>query len=156
MCSITVCGSLTHAFLGAWDIHSYCLAPAIAFTSHLNYAFIALHNCVIISPTAYYFEYSKGLITLCVVSLGFLFHLAFFILPRVLPRVFPRVLDTNMLVSKTRVKTQEKCKKNARKIQNASPTRDNVSILHYKNVIQSRFARVLLTNFTKMQTQRIV
>ena len=32
---------------------------------------------------------------------------------------------------------QEKCKKNARKIQNASPTRENVSILYYvlgKNV----------------------
>ena len=35
------------------------------------------------------------------------FYLAFFILPRVFPRVFLRVLDTNMLVSKTRVKTQE-------------------------------------------------
>ena len=57
----------------------------------------------------------KGLITLCVVSLAFLFHLAFFILPRVFPRVFPRVLDTNMLVSKTREKTREKREKKARK-----------------------------------------
>ena len=62
-------------------------------------------------------------------------------------RVFPRVYDTNMLVSKTRVKTQEKCKKNARNIQNASPTQENVSILHYtlgKNASQLRFACVLL------------
>ena len=63
-------------------------------------------------------------------------------------RVFPCVYDTNMLVSKTQVKTQGKCKKNARKIQNASPTEENVSILHYalgKNVSQLRFARVMLT-----------
>ena len=97
----------------------------------------------------------KGLITLCVVSLAFLFHLAFFILPR----VFPRVFDTNMLVSKTRVKTQEKSKKNPSKIQNASPMRENVFILHYalgKNAFCSGFAPVLLTNFTKTQTQRTV
>ena len=113
---------------------------------------------------------NKGLITLCVVSLAFLFHLAFFILPRILPRVFPRVLDTNMLVSKMRVETQENGKKNARKIQNASPTRENVSILHYalgKNTSQfcfgrvlvafwSRFGRVLVINLTKTQTQCIV
>ena len=52
-----------------------------------------------------------------------------------------------MLVSKTRVITQEKCKKNARKIQNASPMQENVSILYYalrKNADQSRFANVLL------------
>ena len=63
-------------------------------------------------------------------------------------RVFPRVYDTNMLVSKTQVKTQEKCKKNTRKIQNASPTREDVSILLYplgKNASQLRFARILLT-----------
>ena len=45
------------------------------------------------------------------------------------------------------MKTQEKSKKNVRKIQNASPTRENVSILHYalgKNASQLRFARVLL------------
>ena len=63
---------------------------------------------------------------------------------------------------------------NARKMQEKrkkkSKTRENVSILHYalgKNASQLRFARVLLafcshfarillTNFTKMQTQRIV
>ena len=75
-----------------------------------------------------------------------------------LPRIFLRVLDTNMLVSKIRVKlrekrkknarkTQEKRKKNARKIKNVSLTRDNVSILHYalgKNASQLRFSRVLL------------
>ena len=60
--------------------------------------------------------HTKGLITLCVVSLAFLFHLAYLILPRVLPRVFPFVLDTNMLVSKTLMKTREKREKNARKI----------------------------------------
>ena len=86
---------------------------------------------------------SKGLITLGVVSLAFLFHLAFFILPR--------VLDTNMLVSKTRVKTRKKCKKNARKIQNVSPTRENVSVLHYALgkklvVFCSRFAHKLYQN----------
>ena len=37
------------------------------------------------------------------------------------PRVFPGVLDTNMLVSKTRVKTQNK---NARKLANARKTRE--------------------------------
>ena len=88
-----------------------------------------------------------------------------------------RVFDTNMLVSKTR----EKREKNARKIKNASPTRDNVSILHYalgKNASQlrfgrilvafwsrfgrvlvafwSRFGRVLVTNIAKRQTQCIV
>ena len=61
---------------------------------------------------------------------------------------------------------QEKREKN----QNASPTRENVSILHYalgKNAGQLRFANVLLTfcsrfarvlhmNFTKTQTQRVV
>ena len=69
--------------------------------------------------------------------------------------VFPRIYDTNMLVSKT----QEKCKENARKIQNASPTREHFSILHYalsKNTSQLRFARVLLISLTKTLTQRIV
>ena len=90
-----------------------------------------------------------------------------------------------MLVSKTREKTREKREKNARKIKNASPTRDNVSILHYalgKNASQLRFGRVLVafwsrfgrvlvafwsrfgrvfgrvlvTNIAKTQTQRIV
>ena len=67
----------------------------------------------------------------------FSFYFAFFIFPR----VFPRVLDINMLVSKTQVKMREKCNKNAKKIQNASPTRENVSILYYalgKNASQSR------------------
>ena len=85
---------------------------------------------------------NKGLITLCVVSLAFLFHLPFFILPR----VFPRVLHTNMLVSKMREKTQEKREKTQKKNKN-SPTRDNVSILHYalgKNVSQLRFGRILV------------
>ena len=73
-----------------------------------------------------------------------------------------------MLVSKTQVKTREECEKDARKFQNASPT--NVSTLRYalgKNASQlrlsrilvefwSRFDRVLLTNITKTQTQRIV
>ena len=51
------------------------------------------------------------------------------------------------LVSKTREKTREKREKNARKINNASPTRDNVSILHYalgKNGSQLRFGCVLV------------
>ena len=65
-------------------------------------------------------------------------------------RVFPRVYDTNMLVSKTRVKTQEKHMKNVRKVKNASPTREDVSILHffitlfYFHVFYSRFTRALL------------
>ena len=49
--------------------------------------------------------------------------------------------------SKTPVKTQENCKKNVRKIQKASPTRENVSILHYamgKNASQLRFGRALV------------
>ena len=50
-----------------------------------------------------------------------------------------RVFDTNMLVSKTREKTREKREKNARKIKNASPTRDNVSILHYALGENGRF-----------------
>ena len=67
---------------------------------------------------------------------------------RVFPHVFPRVYDINMLVSKTRMKTREECKKNARKIKNASPTRENVSILHYaldKNANQLRFGLVLVS-----------
>ena len=81
-------------------------------------------------------------------------------------RVFPRVHDTSMLVSTTRLKTQKKCKKNARKKQIASPTQEHVFILHYAfgktrvscvyQAFCSRFARVLLTNVTKTQTQRIV
>ena len=61
--------------------------------------------------------------------------------------VFPRVYDTNMLVSKTQVKTQEKCKENARKIKKASPTRENVSIIHYalgKKASQLCFGHVLV------------
>ena len=66
--------------------------------------------------------------------------------------------------------SREKREKNVRKIKNASPTRDNVSILHYalgKNASQLRFGRVLVafwscfgrvlvTNIAKTQTQRIV
>ena len=91
----------------------------------------------------------KGLIPLCIVLLAFWIFIVFFI--------YTRIYDINMLVSKTRVKTQE-----------------NVSILHYalgKNTCQlrffsrfscillafcSRFVRVLLTNLTKTQTQCIV
>ena len=105
----------------------------------------------------------KGLITLCVDPLAFLLFSRF-------SRVFSRVFDTNMLVSKTREKTRDKREKNARKIKNASPTRDNVSLLHYalgKNASQlrfgrvlvafwSRFGRVLVTSIAKTQTQRIV
>ena len=70
----------------------------------------------------------------------------------------------------SRVSLQEKREKNVRKIKNTSPTRDNVSILHYalgKNASQLRFGRVLVafwscfgrvlvTNIAKTQTQRIV
>ena len=47
-----------------------------------------------------------------------------------------------MLVSKTQVKMQEKCKKNTQET-----TQENVSILHYalgKNASQLRFSHVLL------------
>ena len=57
-----------------------------------------------------------------------------------------------MMVSKTRVKMQEKRKKNARKIKNASPMRNNVSILHYalgKNASQLRFSRVFLVFYLR-------
>ena len=57
-----------------------------------------------------------------------------------------------MLVSKTREKTREKREKNARKIKNASPTRDNVSILHYalgENASQLRFGRVLVAFWSR-------
>ena len=76
----------------------------------------------------------KALLHYALFHCHFSFYLAFFILPRLFPCVFPCVfhcvLDTNMLVSKTLVKTQENCKKH--------------------------FARVLLANFTKTQTQCIV
>ena len=88
----------------------------------------------------------KALLHYALFHWRFSFYLTFFILPR----VFPRVLDTNMLVSKTRVKTREKREKNARKIKNASPTRDNFSILHYalgKNASQLRFSHVFLEFF---------
>ena len=77
-----------------------------------------------------------------------------------------RVFDTNMLVSKTREKTREKREKNARKIKNASPTRDNVSILHYalgKNASHvgrvliafwSRFGRVLVAFWSQTLPKR--
>ena len=53
-----------------------------------------------------------------------------------------------MLVSKTREKTREKREKK----KNASPTRDNVSILHYalgKNASQLRFGRVLVAFWSR-------
>ena len=78
-------------------------------------------------------------------------------------RVFPRIYDTNMLVSKTRVKTQEKCKENARGIQNTcfyntlcvGQKCESVAFcLHFACVLLafcSQFAHVLLTSFTKTQ-----
>ena len=84
--------------------------------------------------------------------------MAFWIFSR-FSRVNPRVYDTNMLVSKMQMKTQEKYKKNASKIENASPMRENVSILQNdlgKNKSKLCFARVLLINLTKTQTQPIV
>ena len=103
------------------------------------------------------FETLKALLHYALYHWCFSFYLAFFILPR----VFPRVLDTNMLVSKTRVKTRGKREKNARKNNNASPTRDIVSILHYalgKNASQMRFSRVFLAFFSCFcsQTKSIV
>ena len=91
---------------------------------------------------AYWSKESKGLLHYALIHLRFLFFSR-----------FSRVFDTNMLVSKTRVKTREKCE---RKIKNASPTRDNVSILHYamgKNVSQLRFSRVLLAFFSRFCSQ---
>ena len=67
---------------------------------------------------------SKGLITLCIVSLAFWIFLAF-LLAFLIPTCWC-----------------PKRKKNARKIPKASPTRENISILHYslgKNVSQLRF-----------------
>ena len=49
-------------------------------------------------------------------------------------------------------KRERKREKNARKIKNASPTRDNVSILHYalgKNASQLRFGRVLVAFWSR-------
>ena len=73
----------------------------------------------------------KGLITLCVVPL------AFFIFTR---------------FSRVSLKTREKRVKNVRKIKNASPTRENVSILHFafgKNASKLRFSRVFLAFFSR-------
>ena len=79
--------------------------------------------------------------TLCVVPLAFLIFTRFLAL-------FLRSSLTFMIpTSKTPVKTQENCKKNVRKIQKASPTRENVSILHYamgKNASQLRFGCALV------------
>ena len=55
------------------------------------------------------------------------------------------VFDTNMLVSKRQVKTQEKLEK----ITQHKKTQNNFSILHYawgKNMILLRFSRFFLTN----------
>ena len=73
----------------------------------------------------------KALLHYALFHRRFSFYLAFFILPRDFPRLIPHVLDTNMSVSKPQVKNQEKSKKNARKIKNASPMQENVSFLHY-------------------------
>ena len=57
-----------------------------------------------------------------------------------------------MLVSKPRVKMQEKCKKNVRKIKNASLTPENVSILHYelgKNTSQLRLSHGLVVFWSR-------
>ena len=77
-----------------------------------------------------------------------------FILPRVFhltlrfPCVFPIVLDTNVLVSKTRVKTQEKCKKNPKREPNARKCFYIILSFWQKRksvAFCSRFAHVLLT-----------
>ena len=86
-------------------------------------------------------------------SIGVFYLHAFFLR---FSRPLPRVYDTNMLVSKTQVETREKRVRNARKIKNASPTREDVSILHYvlgKNMSQlcffSRFSRVLFVFYSR-------
>ena len=74
------------------------------------------------------------------------------------PRVFPFTSRFSSRFRYQHVGTQN-ARENARKINNASPTRDNVSILHYalgKNASQLRFGHVLVTNIAKTQTQRIV
>ena len=94
----------------------------------------------------------EGLITLCVVSLAFLFHLAFFILPRVFPRVFPRVLDTNMLVSKTREKTREKHEKNTRKTREKSKTRaqrETMFLYYTMRWVKTRVSCVLVAFWSR-------
>ena len=87
----------------------------------------------------------NGLNTLCIVSLAFLIFLIFF------SCVFTHVLDTNMLISKMQVKTQEE------KITQREP---NARKLHYalgKNASWLRFfSRFGTFEVTKMQTQPIV
>ena len=92
----------------------------------------------------------KGLITLYIDLLAFLFFSRFLSLGS-------RFLFFLHFFSRfeSRVKTQEKRKKNARKIKNVSPTRDNVSILHYalgKNARQLRFSHVFsrFSRFTRV------
>ena len=64
----------------------------------------------------------------------------------VFPCVFSCVFDTNMLVTKT----QEKRKKNSRKLPDARKMCENVSILHYmlgKNTRQLRFSHIFAPIF---------
>ena len=68
--------------------------------------------------------------------------------PYYIMRCLTGVLDFSRvflaLVSKTRVKMQEKCKKNVRKIQNASPMQELFSILHDVFRKNLRLSRILL------------
>ena len=71
---------------------------------------------------------------------------------------FTSVFDSNMLISKTRVKVREKREKNVRKLPNMRKTQEHFSILHFvlgKNASLLRFLAFLLTNLIKVQPQRI-
>ena len=63
-----------------------------------------------LKPLLEYLE-PKGLITLCVVSLVFLFHLAFFILPRVFPRVHVGIQNARENARKTREKSKTRAQR---------------------------------------------
>ena len=125
----------------------------------------------------------KALLRYALFHWCFSFYITFFILPRIFPPFFSSRFRYQHVgiqnASEKARKMQEKCEK----IQNASPTRENVSILCFyimcwaKSASQSRFAcillvfclrfacvllafcshfaHILLTNFTKTQTQRI-
>ena len=67
---------------------------------------------------------------------------------RVYSRVFPCIHDTNMFVSKTRVKTREKCKKNARKFKTRAQ-REKMFLYYTMRWAKSRVSCVLVAFWSR-------
>ena len=166
--SISLINKLTNQFnemcsmwlpVHARSLTTYRSSSVFLRPQHLDTSTIIVHVWVLIHNT----------ITLCVVPL-FYFHLFFSRFSCVSLAFFLVFMIPTCWYPKREWKRKKNARKTWENIQNASPTRENVSILHYalgKNASQLRFGRVLVAvwsrfghvlviNLTKMQTQRIV